>query len=285
MATSEGLTGALAAAHAEVHAIDWTSWQMPPGDAYLADHAFGDEPALTNGLMGSYLSTCAWIWNRPITPDEQQRAVAGLLQVWIDNGLSLQYQPLFDVLSVAALPDVLRTMAPEATEEMRQELLALVPDGRFPGIDVAVPGAEAAAAIEQAKIPPSTLSTPDVTGVALDGLYLANTFGLQFDVLGPPSSTTWGTTTELYAFFPDGTYLFFPSPGEAGAHIQDPVGHKAWHGEYEVKDDTIRLYDASDGTTNSSDFTATPDRKQIKFYGKDFTWVSDTTNLRPAAAG
>ena len=93
-----------------------------------------------------------------------------------------------------------------------------------------------------------------------------------------------GHDDRVVRVLPGRDYLFFPSAGEAGAHIQDPVGHKAWHGEYEVKDGTIRLYDASDGATNSSDFTSTPDGKHLKFYAKDFSWVSDTTNLRPAAA-
>ena len=159
-----------------------------------------------------------------------------------------------------------------------------MPDGRFPGVDVPVPGAEAAAAVEQAKIPVSTLSAPDVTGVALDGLYSATTFGLQLDVLGPPGSGTWGSTIEFYAFFPDGTYFYFPSASEVGAHIQDPSGHKAWHGQYEVTGATIRLYDASDGKTNSSDFSSTPDGKQLSFYGKSFTRVGDTANLRPATS-
>ena len=56
-------------------------------------------------------------------------------------------------------------------------------------------------------------------------------------------------------------------------------------GEYEVSGGTIRLYDASDGTTNSSDFSATPDGGHITFYGKDFTRIGDTTNLRPTGAG
>ena len=38
MATSEELTTALAAAHAQVRGIDWTTWQVPPGDARLAEY-------------------------------------------------------------------------------------------------------------------------------------------------------------------------------------------------------------------------------------------------------
>ena len=109
-----------------------------------------------------------------------------------------------------------------------------MPDGAFPGVDCPVPGAAAAAAIEKAKIPPSTLATPDATGVALDGLYEATTFGLQLDIYGPPGSGTWGSTTEFYAFFTDGAYLYFPSRDEVGAHMLDPVGHKAYEGRYEV---------------------------------------------------
>ena len=73
MATSTELTGALARAHAQVRAIDWSTWQVPPGDARLAEYLFAHEPPLTNGLVGTYLSTCSWIWARPITQDETQR--------------------------------------------------------------------------------------------------------------------------------------------------------------------------------------------------------------------
>ena len=173
-------------------------------------------------------------------------------------------------------------MHPAALEALRVDLLAAVPDGAFPGVDCPVPGADAAAAIEQAKIPVSTLATPDATGVALDGLFEATTFGLQLDVTGPPGSGSWGSTTEFYGFFTDGAYLYFPSRNEVGAHLLDPSGHKAYEGRYEVVGATLRLYDASNGATNTSDFTATPDRRQLTFYGKTFTWISDTSGLRAA---
>ena len=162
------------------------------------------------------------------------------------------------------------------------DLVAQVSDGTFPGVDCPVPGAEAAAAIERAKIPASTLASPETTGVALDGLYSATTFGLQLDIYGPPGSGTWGSTIEFYAFFPDGAYLYFPSQSEVGARMQDPAGHKADEGRYLVVDTTIRLYDAANGQTNSSDFSATPDRHELTFYGKTFTWIADGSNLRPA---
>jgi hypothetical protein len=282
MATSNGLIELLAAAHAQVRAVDWASWQVPPGDAPLAEHLFADEPPLTNGLVQGYLATCSWIWQRPIAPDEQQRVATALIGLWMDRGLDQDYAPLLDVLSVVALSERLATEPPATLGQLREELLQVVPDGKFPGVDVAVPGAEAAGAIEQAKIPASPLSAPDVSGVALDGLYSATTVGLQLDIFGPPGSGTWGSTTEFYAFFRDGTYLRFPSANEVGAHIRDPVGHRAPHGEYEVAGATIRLYDASDGQTNTTDFSSTPDRKEISFYGKAFTRISDTDNLRPA---
>jgi hypothetical protein len=285
MAISDALTGVLAAAHAQVRGVDWASWQVPPGDARLAEYVFADEPPLTNGLLGSYFATCGWIWNRQIGPDEQQRVAAALVTLWTVHGVAQEYAPLLDVLSVVALSDHLLTLPPGVPDQMRQELLELVPDGMFPGVDVPVPGADAAAAVEQAKIPVSTLSAPDVTGVALDGLYSATTFGLQLDITGPPGSGTWGSTIEFYAFFTDGTYMFFPSASEVGRQIEDPVGHKAWHGRYEVTAGKIRLYDASDGTTNESDYVSTPDAKEITFYGKTFTHVGDTANLRPAATG
>jgi hypothetical protein len=278
------LTDVLAGAHAQVRAISWAAWQVPPGDARLAEYVFADEPPLTNSLLRGYFSTCSWIWQRPVAPDEQERVAAALITLWTDHGIAQEYAPLLNVLSVVTLSDQLSTLPPATVDKMRQDLLAVVPDGQFPGVDVAVPGADAAAAIEQAKIPVSTLSTPDVTGVALDGLYSATTWGLQLDVLGPPGSGTWGSTTEFYAFFRDGTYLYFPSASEVGAHIQDPSGHKAWHGQYEVNTAAIRLYDASNGQTNTSDFSSTPDGKQISFYGKSFTRIADTANLRPAGA-
>jgi hypothetical protein len=283
MATSDELTAVLAAAHAQVRGIDWASWQMPPGDARLAEYLFADEPPLTNGLLGSYFSTCSWIWNRPIAPDAQQRVAAALIALWTEHGTAQEYAPLLDVLSVVALSDELLKLPPTTHDGIRQELLKDVPDGRFPGVDVPVPGARAAAAVEQAKIPISTLSAPDVTGVALDGLYSATTFGLQLDVTGPPGSGTWGSSIEFYAFFTDGTYMYFPTASEVGRHIEDPRGHKAWHGEYEVDAGKIRLYDASDGKTNEADFTSTRDGKEITFYGKTFTRVGDTSNLRATA--
>jgi hypothetical protein len=285
MATSDALTDALAAAHAQVRGVDWASWQVPPGDARLAEYVFADEPPLTNGLLGSYFSTCSWIWNRPIAPDEQQRVAAALVALWTEHGIAQEYAPLLDVLSVVALSDQLLTLPPETPEALRQEILHVVPDGRFPGVDVPVPGADAAAAVEQAKIPVSTLSAPEVTGVALDGLYSATTFGLQLDVTGPPGSGTWGSTIEFYAFFPDGAYMYFPSASEVGRQIEDPIGHKAWRGQYEVVAGKIRLYDASDGTTNESDYASAPDATEITFYGKAFTRVGDTSNLRPAPSG
>jgi len=284
MAASPEVTDALARAHAQVRAIDWSTWQVPPGDARLAEYLFAPEPPLTNGLVGMYLSTCSWIWARPITQDETQRVVTTLVELWARHGTAIEFEPLLDVLSFVALSDQILPLPPEKVERMRVELLVSVPDGRFPGVDVPVPGAESAAAVEQAKIPVSTLATPGATGVALDGLYSATTFGLQLDVTGPPGSGTWGSTIEFYAFFTDGTYLYFPSEQEVGAHIMDPIGHKAWNGEYEVSAGTIRLYDASDGTINTSDFSSTPDRGHITFYGKDFTRIGDTTNLRPTGA-
>ena len=284
MATSTELTDTLARAHAQVRGIDWSTWQVPPGDARLAEYLFAPEPPLTNGLVATYLSTCSWIWARPITQDETQRVVTALVELWARHGTAIEFEPLLDVLSFIALPDQLVTFPPETIERMRGELLESVPDGRFPGVDVPVLGAGAAAAVEQAQIPISTLATPEATGVALDGLYSATTFGLQLDVTGPPGSGTWGSTIEFYAFFRDGTYLYFPSEQEVGAHIMDPVGHKAWNGEYEVSAGTIRLYDASDGTTNTSDFSSTADGGHVTFYGKDFTRIGDTTNLRPTAA-
>ena len=285
MATSDGLTDVLAAAHAQVRGIDWASWQVPPGDARLAEYVFADEPALTNSLLQGYLSTCSWIWGRPIAPDEQQRVAAALVALWTEHGIAQEYAPLLDVLSVVALSDQLLTLPPATQEEIRQSTGA---------VRATTAGSRASTCRFPAPMPrrpssrPRSRSrrspTPDVTGVALDGLYSATTLGLQLDVPGPPGSGTWGSTIEFYAFFPDGTYFYFPSASEVGAHIQDPSGHKAWHGEYEVSGATIRLYDASDGKTNTSDFTSTPDGTQISFYGKSFTRVGDTANLRPATS-
>ncbi len=283
MTTSPATDAVIAAAHAQVRSVDWSTWQVPPGDARVSEYLFADEPPLTNGLLAEYFTTCSWIWQRPIQDDEGQRATAALEATWTDRGLAQDYAPLFDVLSFVALPGVIQALEPAAIEALRVELLAAVPDGAFPGVDCPVPGAAAAAAIEQAKIPASTLATPDATGVALDGLYEATTFGLQLDIYGPPGSGSWGSTTEFYAFFTDGAYLYFPSRDEVGAHILDPVGHKAYEGRYEVIEATLRLYDASNGATNTSDFTATPDRHQLTFYGKTFTWIADTANLRPGS--
>jgi hypothetical protein len=283
MATSPDTDRVLAAAHAQVRAVDWSTWQVPPGDARVAEYLFADEPPLTNGLLAEYFTTCSWLWQRPIQNDEGQRVSAALNGLWLDHGLAQDYAPLFDVLSVVALPGALQGLDPAALEAVRTDLVAAVPDGSFPGVDCPVPGAEAAAAIERAKIPASTLASPESTGVALDGLYSATTFGLQLDIFGPPGSGTWGSTIEFYAFFPDGAYLYLPSQGSVEARMQDPAGYKAAGGQYEVKDATIRLYDAESGRTNTSDFTSTPDRHEVTFYGKTFTRIADASNLRKEA--
>jgi hypothetical protein len=279
-APGPALTELLRAAHAQVRVIDWASWQLPPGDARLAEHTFADQPALTNTLVQGYFSTCSWIWARAINPDELQRVAAALIALWTEHGLAREYGPLLDVLSVVTLSDQLLTLPPTSLDEMRHALLEHVPDGKFPGVDVPVPSAEAsAAAVEQAKIPVSTLSAPDQTGIALDGLYSATTWGLQLDILGPPGSGTWGSKMEAYAFFPDGSYSYFPSESAVRAYIEDPIGHSAWPGQYEVVEATIRLYDASDGRTTASDFTSAPDGKQITLDGKSFTRIGDTANI------
>jgi hypothetical protein len=287
MADPAELGPILAAAEAQVRGMDWTTWPVPPGDARIAEYLFADQPPLTNGLMAGYLNTCAWIWQRPIAPAEQSRAASALIVLWANQGAAMEYGPLLDVLSLTVLPNQLQGLTPDRVEAVRLALLERVPDGHFPGIDAPVPGAEAAAqvaeATHRASIPASDLAAPDRTGNALDGLYSATTFGLQLDITGPPGSGTWGSTTEFYAFFPDGTYLQFPSASEVGRHIEDPAGHKAYGGEYEVSDAVLRLYDSDTGETNTSDFTASPDGTHISFYGKDFTRIADTTNLRPPA--
>ena len=222
MAGSPSLDEVLAAAHAQVRAIDWTTWQPMPGDARIAEHLFGPQPELTTVLLNGYLSTCGWIWNRPVRPDEGQRVAAALASLWLDRGAALDFAPLVDVLSIAWLPGTLQRLPPDRQEALREQLLAQVPDGRFPGVDVPVPGAAAAAAAERAALPPSTLTSPGGTGVALDGLFQSTNFGLQLNIYGPPGSGTWGSTTEFYAFFPDGSYLYFPSGNEVGARLQDP---------------------------------------------------------------
>jgi hypothetical protein len=285
MTEAATLETVLAAAQAEVRAVDWTTWQVPPGDARVADSLFADQPPLTNGLVVGYLNTCSWIWQRPLAPAEQSRAASALIVLWVDKGSAMDYGPLLDVLSLTVLPNHLQGLALEEIEAIRQELLARVPDGHFPGIDGAVPGADAAAAVAEAEhraaIPASDLASPADTGFALDGLYSATTFGLQLDITGPPGSGTWGSTTEFYAFFPDGSYLYFPSASEVGRQIDDPAGHRAPNGRYEVSGSALRLYDADDGQTNTSDFTASPDRSKIAFFGKDFTRIGETVNLRP----
>src|SRR6185295_699900 len=113
MATSTELTDALARAHAQVRAVDWSTWQVPPGDARLAEYLFAPEPPLTNGLVATYLSTCSWIWARPIAPDEPQRVVGALVELWARHGTALEFEPLLDVLGFIALPDQLLTLSPE----------------------------------------------------------------------------------------------------------------------------------------------------------------------------
>jgi len=280
MAGSPSLDEVLAAAHAQVRAIDWTTFQPMPGDTRLAEHLFGPQPELTTVLLNGYLSTCGWIWRRPVRPDEGQRVANALVALWTDRGLALDFAPLVDVLSLAWLPGTLQRLPPDRQEALRKELLAQVPDGQFPGVDVPVPGAAAAAAAERAAIPASTLASPESTGVALDGLYQSTNFGLQLNIYGPPGSGTWGSTTEFYAFFPDGSYLYFPSQNEVGARLQDPHSNHGYEGRYEVGSGSIRLYDASSGETHASDFAASADRRQLSFYGKQFTWIAETAGLR-----
>ena len=106
------------------------------------------------------------------------------------------------------------------------------------------------------------------------------TVGFQPNVFGPPGSGSWASQTELYAFFPDGEYMYFPSPQEAGAKLSNPRGYKALGGHYEVSGGSIVLLDEGNGQTYTSEFSASPDGSAITLYGKTFTRIGETAGLR-----
>lgn len=202
------------------------------------------------------------------------------MTLWTQDGSTLDYTRLYDVLSLVWLLGGLQGLAPADQESLRAQLAAEVPDGAFPGIDAAVPGAAAAAATEaealEAFLDQAPPPSPDV---ALDGLYSATTFGLQLDINGPPGSGSWGSQTELYAFFPNGRYMYFSSPQEAGAELQDPKGHKDYRGSYEIGDGQITLHDGTSRQSHTTDYETNPDHTQITFYGKTFTLIADTSGF------
>ena len=260
--------------------MDWTTWRPQPGDFRIAEYLFADQPPLTEGILQAYLGNCAWIWQRPIPLAEQKRVRDALVKLWLEDGLDLDFSRLNEISSFVLMFREIASAIPAKQEALRQELSRNLPIGAFPGIDVEIPGIAAAKEMLGPLFPPSTLRSPAKTGMALDGLYLANTSGLQLNIYGPPGSGTWGSQTELYAFFPDGSYLYFPSGQEAGAHFKDPKGHKAYKGSYEIVGRQIKIYDGSNGKTHTSDFSVSKDGMKLKFYGKTFTRVADTTGLR-----
>lgn len=277
---ADDLVELLADALKRVREMDWTTWQPQPGDARIAEYLFANQPPLTNGILYGYLADCAWIWQRPIPPAEQQRARDRLVKLWTEDGLALDFSCLNEVLSFVWLFEGLQSATPVQQEAVRQQLVRSIPFGSFPGVDVDIPGIAAAKQALGPLVPPSTLRAPTQTGVALNGVYLATTSNFQLNIYGPPGSGNWVSQTELYAFFPDGQYLYFPSRQEAGAHLLDPKGHKAYEGTYEVSGNKIKIYDGSNGKTNTSDFSVSADRKQVTFYGKTFDWISKTTGYR-----
>ena len=188
MAMSTELTEALARAHAQVRAIDWSTWQVPPGDARLAEYLFAPEPPLTNGLVGTYLSTCS-DWARPITQDETLRVVTRLGGVVGQTRHGDRVRAAPRRLELPSRSPTRSCPFPRRRSSgCGSNCLSPCPTASSRAWTSRVPGAEAAAAVEQAKIPVSTLATPGATGVALDGLYSATTFGLQLDITGPPGS-------------------------------------------------------------------------------------------------
>lgn len=277
---NEELVGMLARALKTVRETNWATWRPQPGDSRIAEYLFADQPPLTEGIFQIYLANCSWIWQRPIPVSEQNRARKALVKLWMDDGLDLDFSRLNEISSFVLMFREIATATHAKQEALCQELSRNLPVGAFPGIDVEIPGMAAAKEMLGPLVPPSTLSSPAKTGRALDGLYLANTSVYDLNIYGPPGSGTWVTKTELYAFFPDGSYLYFPSAHEAGAHIQDPKGHKAYKGNYEIVGQQIKIYDGSNGKTHTSDFSVSRDGKQLKFYGKTFTRVADTTGLR-----
>ena len=280
MTNKQKLDELMQAALKIVQDMDWKTWHPQPGDAWIVERYFEDQPPLTDGILQWYLTDCAWIWQRPITPFEQERVKSTLLERWMKDSLDMEYTWVREILCFVWLPQQMYRATPGEREAMRAQLAAQIPDGAFPGIDTLVPFVAEAESALTPKISASTLRTPDETGVALDGLYLGTNRIFDLNIYGPPGSGTWVDKTELYAFFPDGQYLYFPSREEAGRHLQDPKGHKAYGGAYEISNGQLKLYDNSNGQTNTSPFGASADAREIKFYDKTFTWSADTTGLR-----
>lgn len=287
MSNTPNLDQIMASALQTIRAANWETWQPDPGDTWIVQHLFGNQPPLTNGILQFYLWGCTWIWQRPILPLEQQRVVNGLTTRWHTDSFNFDYSWLQEVLSFVWAIAELRTATPQQMEAVRQEFLAHMPDGVFPGIDTLVPGLAHTKQVPGFGLPvPSVLQSPAwqqphwETTVGLNGLYIATTWGLQLNIYGLPGSGSWGSQTELYGFFPDGTYFYFPSREEAGAHFQNPRGHKALEGRYKVDGNQIQILDARNGQIHTSAFSMNTDRTELEFYGKTFTRIADSTGLR-----
>ncbi len=267
------LTARLADAHKAAREFDWANWQIAPDDFLPGiTREFADQPMVTRRSFQAYLSLCAWVWQRPLAPAEQQHAFDQLTQKWNTFIVEQGYTNLYNLVALVFLLDGLQTAPPLMQEAVRLDLARLMPTGLFPGLDMPSPGADT-----ETKKRPTRRRTD--ANIALDGLYQGTTFGLQLNVLGPPGSGTWGSQTEIYAFFPDGRYVHFQSAQSAGALVLDPQSQHGAEGTYEISGGYITLTEDG-GEPYASDFTATADLKEIKFYGKVLIWIGDSASLR-----
>jgi len=127
----------LADARKAVLEVNWSAWKIPAGDVPLTSRWFADQPPLTSRFFAQYLEFCGWIWQRPISPVEQQRAREMLIQHWAVVGSDTSQQQA--VLSLVWLFSALQNISPSRQESIRQQCVAHIPDGAFPGMDVPLP--------------------------------------------------------------------------------------------------------------------------------------------------
>jgi hypothetical protein len=164
---------------------------------------------------------------------------AALAALWTDRGLAMDYAPLFDVLSLVALPGVIQPLAPSALEALRFDLLAAVPDGvsgrRLPG-----PRRGGGRGRRTSESRPRR-SRPRTRPASLSTAFRGRRRSASSSTSQDRRARARGVRRRSSAASsPTGRTSKHPR-GTVGARLLDPSGHKAYEGRYEVVGSTMRL--------------------------------------------
>jgi hypothetical protein len=244
------LNTVMTAALKAVRESDWSNWQLAPGDTRLTTPWTADQPPLTNRIFQSYVSVCAWVWQRPIAPAEQERASDGLRRRWaVDTNYLEQYR----ILSFGFVPAILQTMTPEQQEMVRTELSRELPDGVFPGVDTApgtFPGIDAT--VSRAVPPAGAVNGLPVRRLAMNDALLGS--WVQ-DESGPVT-----TYSRRYQFNNDGSYEFVLTSRQRGSMNQQALAGE--EGTFTVEGDQLVI-----SPTNGNRKAVTYSVEKDKFIG------------------